>query len=462
MNNNQCKSLIMPSIDLPYSLGREVHYQPLSALELVYDSASQISQALTTKFLANRPFSGIATSYCGHQFGTFNPALGDGRLLSLSTRIAQQQVQIKGIGKTPFSFGHDGRLSLNNGLEETLNSLTLQKLGIPSPAIDVLWVSPDHLLAQKMARGALLVRSAPSFVRIGHFENLYLNNDKQAQLATINHCLTRHFNHQLAERPLDNVIAFLQLVVDRWALTCAQWQVDGFCHGTLNSDNMSILGLSLDNASGRFIHYYEPSFCTNPIDEQQRYAFGQQPAMIAFNLNILTQSLADLIPAASLQTCLNQFMPRYHQYFATGLLAKLNLSIEASPESLPPGGSQAQHDSDMLSQLLQLLYQLSLNYQAFFSNLKHCVIDEQITDANTITKCILSTYQKADKGLEPLLNQWLVRYLKRLQASSPVAPNNNDKVVSLWHRYFSSIVNDKMPNQMTKLHSFAQRLDSLG
>lgn len=250
----------------------------------------------------------VAHIYAGHQLGKFNPLLGDGRALLLGEIETQQghtDIYLKGSGKTPYSRHADGRASLSECLHEYQISEQLAALNIPTTRSLCVLQGSELVYRHSFEPAGILVRIAPSHIRFGSFEYHYFRRDYQA-LQELADFVMQHYYPEclLATQPY---AALFQIVVERTAKLIAQWQAIGFVHGMMNTDNQSILGITLDLGLSTFNPSYDPKFKTNLTDEQGRYAFGQQPLMGLWNCNILARALSPLIEIKNLQQTLSDY-----------------------------------------------------------------------------------------------------------------------------------------------------------
>ena len=294
-----------------------------------------------------RPLPGatpVATVYSGHQFGVWAGQLGDGRALLLGescpppgNAFGPQEWQLKGAGRTPYSRMGDGRAVLRSSLREYLCSEAMHALGIPTTRALSLVGSPATVYREEAETAAVVARLAPSFLRFGHFEHFASRDKTSALLQLIDYVDARAFlSLPRTAAGADRALALLDAVVDRTARLIAQWQAVGFCHGVMNTDNMSLLGLTLDYGPFQFMDAYDPGHICNHSDHQGRYAFNQQPHVAHWNLYCLGQALMPVIDdAPAIVAVLDSFLPRYQQAWQAQLSAKLGLT--SSPAALDLG-----------------------------------------------------------------------------------------------------------------------------
>ena len=271
-----------------------------------------------------------ASVYSGHQFGHWAGQLGDGRALSLGEFATPQgsfEIQLKGAGQTPFSRMGDGRAVLRSSIREYLCSEAMAGLGVPTTRALCLTGSSLPVLREELETAAIVTRVAPSFIRFGHFEhfaNQSAHPDALKQLADF--VIEHHFEGQ--ETSLGNPYAdLLHEVSLKTAQLVAQWQAIGFCHGVLNTDNMSILGLTLDYGPFQFMDGFHPQHICNHSDHSGRYAYDKQPQIAYWNLFCLGQALMPLIDDQELaMKALEPYKEAYTAHWTHNFCMKMGLS----------------------------------------------------------------------------------------------------------------------------------------
>ncbi len=246
--------------------------------------------------------SPMATVYSGHQFGQWAGQLGDGRALllgELDSAIGPQELQLKGAGMTPYSRRADGRAVLRSSIREFLCSEAMHGLGIPTTRALALTASPEPVRRETWETAAVVTRVAPSFIRFGHFEHFAHSGrpGHHAALASLLDFVVSHHYPQLQGQALP-ALALLDAVVQRTAELMAAWQSVGFCHGVMNTDNMSILGLTIDYGPFGFLDAFDPDHICNHSDDRGRYSWNNQPQIGYWNLRALAQALLPLLPGS--------------------------------------------------------------------------------------------------------------------------------------------------------------------
>ena len=354
-------------------------------------------------FTGNRLVNGsdpIAMIYSGHQFGQYVPQLGDGRALMLGEIEGKDgntwEIQLKGAGLTPFSRMGDGRAVLRSTIREYLCSEAMAGLGIPTTRALCITGSNDEVYREKIESAAVLTRVAPSHVRFGNFE-IFFYRQQYADLKILADYVIDQFypDSREAENPY---LDLLQQVIDRTARLVAQWQLVGFTHGVMNSDNMSILGLSIDYGPYGFLDTYTSGFVCNHTDHQGRYAYDQQPRIGLFNLSCLAQAMLPLIDeqdgnaaAEKAKDKLSEYQNLYTRYYETGMRNKLGLREEKDD------------DSELFATLFNAM-EGRVDFTNFFRRL--CEFDE--TEEN---------HHLRDSFVERIrFDQWADDYVERLKS----------------------------------------------
>ena len=301
----------------------------------------------------------LAMLYSGHQFGVYVPQLGDGRALLLgevkNERGERWDLHLKGAGMTPFSRDGDGRAVLRSTIREYLCSEAMHGLGIPTTRALCIVGSDDKIYREQIESGATLVRMAPSHVRFGTFEIFYYRNQLEHLKVLADYMIDQHFAH--LRQAADKYTRFFAEIVERTAKLIAQWQAVGWAHGVMNTDNMSIHGITLDYGPFGFIDDYDAGFICNHSDHNGRYAFNQQPYIGLWNLSCLAQALLPLAEKQGLKAGLDSYTPIFERAFRTLMRAKLGLKQE-QPQ-----------DEELLRDFLGLLQESHADYTIVFREL---------------------------------------------------------------------------------------------
>ena len=272
----------------------------------------------------------LAMAYAGHQFGGFNPSLGDGRAMLLGDiQLAdgtRRELHLKGTGRTSFSRGADGRATLSAMLREYIVSEAMHGLGLPTTRSLAVVETGERVWRQRPEPGAVLTRVAKSHVRVGTFQYLAARSETEAIRALVAHEMARHMPGVFGAG------AFLDEVIARQARLIAGWISFGFIHGVMNTDNMQIAGETIDYGPCAFMDGFDPHKVFSSIDENGRYAFDKQPVIGLWNLTRLAECLLPLLADERdsaikiAETSLQRFMPQFEKEFERRMLAKLGIS----------------------------------------------------------------------------------------------------------------------------------------
>lgn len=276
----------------------------------------------------------IATVYAGHQFGSYNPQLGDGRAVLLGEVIRPDgqrvDVQLKGAGRTPYSRGGDGKSPLGPVLREYLLSEAMYALGVPTTRALAAVSTGEPVYREQALPGAILTRVAKSHLRIGTFQFFAARQDHEALSQLVDYTINRHY--PAAAQAAIPALALFESVVAAQAELIAQWQSLGFIHGVMNTDNMLLSGETIDYGPCAFMEAYHPGKVFSSIDSHGRYAFGNQPAIGQWNLAQLAQALLPLLDedpnmaVEMAQQALNEYPDKFFAAYHQRMAAKLGIS----------------------------------------------------------------------------------------------------------------------------------------
>jgi uncharacterized protein YdiU (UPF0061 family) len=287
----------------------------------------------------------LAQAYAGHQFGYFN-MLGDGRALLLSEQItplgARVDIQFKGSGRTPYSRGGDGRAALGPMLREYIISEAMHELGIPTTRSLAVVTTGESVIRETKLPGAVLTRVAASHLRVGTFQYAAEWGTVEELRALADYALKRHFSD--GDGAENRYLFLLQEVIRRQASLIAKWQMVGFIHGVMNTDNMTISGETIDYGPCAFMDSYDSATVFSSIDREGRYAYGNQPYIAGWNLARFAETLVPLLhddqeKAVELaQDAISDFTELYHNNWLAGMRAKLGIfNEEPQDEALIEG-----------------------------------------------------------------------------------------------------------------------------
>ena len=371
----------------PHWVGTSTAVAQLIGLDADWLQRDEALQAFTgnTLLAGSRP---LASVYSGHQFGVWAGQLGDGRAILLGETAEGLEIQLKGAGRTPYSRMGDGRAVLRSSIREFLCSEAMHGLGIPTSRALCITGSPAPVRREEVETASVVTRVAPSFVRFGHFEH-FAANDLQAQLKTLaDYVIDRYYpecrdTHDFGGNAY---AALLQDVSERTAHLMAQWQAVGFCHGVMNTDNMSILGLTIDYGPFQFLDAFVPGHVCNHSDNQGRYAYNRQPNVAYWNLFCLAQALLPLIGDPELaKGALESYKTVFPEAFMARMRSKLGLA------------QAREKDAELIDGILVLLAQNAVDYTIFWRRLSHAVqqndfepVRDLFADRTTFDRWLLS------------------------------------------------------------------------
>lgn len=393
----------LPPVPLPepYLVGYSASAGALIGLDTGAGHRPEFTEALAgnVKVRGSDP---IAAVYSGHQFGVYVPRLGDGRALLLGEAVSpagdRWELQLKGSGKTPYSRQGDGRAVLRSSIREFLGSEALHHLGIPTTRALAVVGSDTPVFRENVETAAVVTRMAPSFVRFGSFEYFYWTqqNDELKRLA--DYVIDRHYDEvRHAEQPY---LAFLEQVARRTARLVAQWQGVGFCHGVLNSDNMSILGITIDYGPFAFVDAFDAAHICNHSDEQGRYAYNMQPQIAHWNLYALGQALTPLTDDLDrTKAAIDIFVGEYSAAADRVFRAKLGLASEQ------PG------DEALINRLIDLLHANHTDWTIFWRRLSTFSTEDANEDDSPLRDLVID---------RAAFDDWAEGYRERLRAEGSV------------------------------------------
>ncbi len=337
----------------------------------------------------------LAMIYSGHQFGVYVPQLGDGRAILLgearNERGEKWDLHLKGAGMTPFSRDGDGRAVLRSTIREYLCCAAMEGLGIPTTQALCIIGSDDKVYRERIETGATLVRMAPSHVRFGTFEIFYYRNQHDHLKALADYVIEQYFPH--LRQASDKYSRFFAEVVERTAKLIARWQAVGWAHGVMNTDNMSVLGLTLDYGPYGFMDEYDAGFICNHSDHHGRYAFDQQPYIGLWNLSCLAQALLPLVEKDALKSALDAYTPLVDREYQSLMRNKLGLSESQTG------------DDELVGGFLNLMQESRADYTIVFRELGTFRVD-----STTANERLREHFVNRDR-----FDEWTARYRNRLR-----------------------------------------------
>ncbi|MGB1327836.1 MAG: protein adenylyltransferase SelO [Porticoccaceae bacterium] len=335
----------------------------------------------------------FSVAYSGHQFGVWAGQLGDGRAITLGELAVGDNnelwdIQLKGAGTTPYSRFGDGRAVLRSSIREYLCSEAMHGLGIGTTRALCLSTGETTAVREQIEPAAIVCRVARSHIRFGNFEHFHYANNPKAVKELADYLIDRHFPEWVDDPKCYYLL--LQNCVLKTAKTIAQWQSVGFCHGVMNTDNMSILGDTIDYGPFGFLDNYDPEFICNHSDHQGRYSYRNQPSVALWNLNALATCFSSLLDTNEITDCLQQYENEYLHHFRSIMATKIGLLEYQS------------HDEQLINQLLNMLAKDKVDYTLFFRKLCKFSVSNQ-----TVRDYFIDRDQ---------FDSWAVDYLHRLES----------------------------------------------
>lgn len=376
----------------------------------------------------------IAQAYAGHQFGGFT-MLGDGRAMLWGEQRTPDgrvvDLQFKGSGQTPFSRRGDGYAALGPMLREFIISEALQSLGIPTTRSLAVVTTGQPVYRESMLKGAILTRVAASHLRVGTFEYIAARNDEANLRVLADYAIARHYS-DLSDGP-EKYLQFLKAVVERQAALIAKWQLVGFVHGVMNTDNMAISGESIDFGPCAFMDTFHPQTVFSSIDQQGRYAYANQPNIGQWNLARFAESLLPLLHRDDKRAvelameALNEYPGIFKYHWLSGMRHKLGLTT-TDPD-----------DEDLIRSLLEWMTQQKADFTNTFDDLS---MPNGLTD---------NVYQQAE------FQQWVARWKHRLEREGLSAEDGADSEASRSRR---SLMQSANPAVIPRNHHVEAALEA--
>ncbi|WP_020473235.1 protein adenylyltransferase SelO [Zavarzinella formosa] len=357
----------------------------------------------------------VAMKYAGHQFGHYVPQLGDGRAILLgevrNSIGGKWDLHLKGGGQTAFSRMGDGRAVLRSSIREYLCGEAMHALNVPTTRALCLVGTDMEVYREHQETGALVTRMAPSHVRFGSFE-VFAHRGQTDEVKTLaDYVIGLYFPHLVAaEKPY---LAFYREVISRTAELMAHWQAIGFAHGVMNTDNMSILGLTLDYGPFGFMEDFDPGFICNHSDDTGRYAFDQQPRIGYWNLACLGYALMSLIDADDARAAIETYAPAFNAKMNSLMMAKIGLQTSCDG------------DLKLWQDLIDLLAVAKTDYTNYFRILGN--FDSSPDARNDGIRQRLK--------LAPMADEWFNRYSARLREESRTDADRREAMNQVNPRY---------------------------
>jgi len=399
-----------------------ISFNSTAAKLIELDSEQQHRNDFSDVISGKKPLKGycpVSMCYSGHQFGHYVPQLGDGRAMLLgevtTSKGEQWDLQIKGSGPTPYSRNADGRAVLRSTIREYLCGEAMHGLGIPSTRALCMIGSNHEVYRETIETGAMLLRMSPSHVRFGSFEFLYYTNRFEELKILADYVIEKHFPQFQQEK--NPYLELLKHNIKTTAQLIAKWQAVGFSHGVMNTDNMSILGLTLDYGPFGFIEQYQPEFICNHSDHHGRYAFNKQPEIGLFNLSCLAQALLPLIgeepelAAEKAKEELKQYQYIYMNHYSKLMREKMGLY------------EMHKDDQNLCNELLSLMQASHVDYTLLFRRLS-LPVNNQYNE--TIRDLFIDR-----SGCD----QWLEKYYARINAENISIAERSQRMMQVNPKY---------------------------
>jgi len=403
---NACYSVALP---IPTKKPTLLHVNKSLAINLGFDLNDLKSDNFKNLVTGNKIYPNTtpyAMCYGGHQFGSWAGQLGDGRAINLF-QIKEKKsytLQLKGAGKTPYSRTADGLAVLRSSIREYLCAESMHHLGVPTTRSLTLSLTGDQVLRDVLyngnpayEQGAIVCRVSESFIRFGNFQIFAARNDKKSLLKLVNYTIKHHFPH-LKQNNTEDIIELFSEISKSTLKMIIHWQRVGFVHGVMNTDNMSILGQTIDYGPYGWLDDYNPNWTPNTTDRQhRRYRYGQQPNVGLWNLYQLANALLILTDnTEGLEEVLNQYKKSYETNYLKMMCSKIGIQ------------QPNKNDLSLINSLETLLSTIEIDMTIFFRSLN---------TAQKIEDCKAAFYQENDLNSE-LKTEWKVwfdLYLQRIK-----------------------------------------------
>ena len=424
-----CYSRVQPT---PVRSPTLVAFSPETASLLGIEATDCTSETFLQVLAGNKLLPGMdpfAMCYGGHQFGNWAGQLGDGRAINLGDVVTSEQaryaMQLKGAGPTPYSRTADGLAVLRSSLREFLCSEAMHHLGVPTTRALSLTLTGEEVVRDilydghpQAEPGAIVCRVAPTFLRFGNFELLASRGDAELLKVLADYTIKNHFPESGPLGKTSTYINWFRTVVQLTATMIVQWMRVGFVHGVMNTDNMSILGLTIDYGPYGWLENYDPNWTPNTTDAAgRRYRFGQQPAIAQWNLLQFANAIYPLIGEAKpLENVLSEFASRYESESQQMMANKLGLLEFGS------------RDKELLDGLEKVLTLAETDMALFYRGLAN-VTDEMAPRVRL--NCLRDAFYEESELTDPVTNEilrWLNDYLERASADALPDTQRRDRM----------------------------------
>jgi uncharacterized protein YdiU (UPF0061 family) len=403
-----------PAAPTPVSAPRLLAYSREMADVLGLSPADVESDAFASVFGGNALLTGMqpfAMCYGGHQFGNWAGQLGDGRAISLGEVVnaagERWELQLKGAGRTPYSRTADGRAVLRSSIREFLCSEAMHHLGVPTTRALSLVATGDDVVRDMFYNGnaapepgAIVCRVAPSFIRFGNFEILAARGDRELLQQLIDFTIARDFPHIDAASP-SRIATWFAEVCARTATMIVGWMRVGFTHGVMNTDNMSILGLTIDYGPYGWVDNFDPDWTPNTTDSREhRYAFAKQPAVALWNLTRLAEAISVVAPDTdAIAAGLDVYRREFNTLYTAMMAAKLGF---------PSWGTA---ELELATDLFNLMERTEIDFTIFFRALSSAAMDTLSRDTLAHAAYDATSWT----ANSDLWTEWVLRYVARVR-----------------------------------------------
>ena len=419
-----------------------VAYSDELAKTLGFSRSYCLSEEFVQVFSGNQQITGMqpyAMCYGGHQFGNWAGQLGDGRAINLGELVNAENehyiLQLKGAGPTPYSRSADGLAVLRSSIREFLCSEAMHHLGVPTTRALSVVLSGEQVVRDMFydghpepEPGAIVCRVSPSFTRFGSFEIFTSRGETDVLEQLVNYTIANDFP-ELGAPSKDVYLQWFNEVCERTATLMVHWMRVGFVHGVMNTDNMSITGLTIDYGPYGWLEDYDPNWTPNTTDAQgKRYRYGHQPQIAQWNLFKLANAIYPLIQAEQpLQEILNHYAEYYNAAWQAMMAGKLGL-----------GEFNEAHDEALVMDLLNVLKLVETDMTLFFRHLTEIGPGDESADDDALLKPLLDAYYVEDQltdSYKSKMADWLRRYAKRLGTNGLSEPDRIKQMNSVNPKY---------------------------
>lgn len=388
---------------VPFESPHMVAFNETLAVELGIDPGEKQNPLLAEYLCGKKPLAGtepLAMYYAGWQFGVYNPHLGDGRALLLGQIIDERghrwDLHLKGCGATRFSRGFDGRATLRSSIREYLGSEALHHLGIPTTRALCVVGSTEKIDRETREPAAMMLRVAETHVRFGSFEGFYHRGEEENVRTLADYVIARHYP-EIPRQTREGYGLFLRATAEKTASTIAKWQAFGFTHGVMNTDNMSVTGLTLDYGPYGFLETFDRDHVSNHSDHFGRYSYGNQPAIARWNLEKFVRSLEGLVDEKQAQDAIDTYNKMFSETYRELMLRKFGFEKEKK-KSLR-----------FIEKTLRMLAEFETDYHIFLRNISDVRRDGSFEENPWLVE--LSETSKKWR-------QWFAEYAEELRGNS--------------------------------------------